>query len=74
MGTMNTTSANPLLNHEACRYCSSPTTVVMHGGACPRVKAIEYYPDGRVKRVEFHGYELGPLPAALATLRRVTCG
>ena len=32
-----------------CRYCGSH-----HEGACPRVKAVEYYRDGSVKRVEFH--------------------
>jgi hypothetical protein len=25
-----------------------------HAGACPRVKAVEYHPDGTVKRVEYH--------------------
>jgi hypothetical protein len=34
----------------ACRYCG-----VHHPGECPRVKAIDYYPDGTTKRVEFHG-------------------
>ena len=24
------------------------------GRVCPRVKAIDYYPDGTVKRVEYH--------------------
>src|SRR3989304_4801743 len=33
---------------EKCRYCD-----LHHDGACPRVKAIDYYPDGSVKRVEF---------------------
>ena len=33
----------------ACRHCG-----YMHPNMpCPRVKAIEYYPDGRVKRVEY---------------------
>lgn len=31
-----------------CGWCG-----MIHGPACPRVKAIEYYADGRVKRVEF---------------------
>lgn len=31
-----------------CGYIHTPD-----GGLCPRVKAIEYYPDGSVKRVEF---------------------
>lgn len=32
-----------------CQHCG-----VGHIGVCPWVKAIEYYPDGTVKRVEFH--------------------
>lgn len=31
-----------------CGYCG-----VVHGPRCPYVQAIEYYPDGTVKRVEF---------------------
>lgn len=38
----------------ACPYCSSAFRAVMHGGPCPRVKAIEYHPNGAVKRVELH--------------------
>lgn len=37
-----------------CPYCSGPNQQVFHGGACPRVKAIEYHPSGGIKRVEFH--------------------
>lgn len=38
----------------ACPYCSGPNSIVVHGTyVCPRVKAIEYHPDGTVKRVEF---------------------
>ena len=32
-----------------CPYCSC-----FHEGTCTRVKAIEYHPDGTVKRVEFY--------------------
>ncbi len=32
----------------ACRWCG-----VIHGPTCPTVKAIEFFPDGSVKRVEF---------------------
>ena len=32
-----------------CPYCG-----VGHVGTCPRVKAIEYFQNGMVKRVEFH--------------------
>jgi len=37
----------------ACPWCSGETSWVMHGGRCPQVRAIEYNPDGSVKRVEF---------------------
>ncbi len=43
----------------ACPYCSSKDMYgarVYHCGACPKVKSIEYYPDGRIKKVEFHSY------------------
>lgn len=39
----------------ACPYCSGPHTAVIHGdGVCPRVAEIEFYDNGRVKRVRFH--------------------
>lgn len=31
-----------------CRWCNG-----LHTGTCPKVKAIEYHPNGAVKRVEF---------------------
>lgn len=40
-----TSSARPL----GCPYCGNMHT---DGAMCPRVKAIEYHPDGTVKRVE----------------------
>ena len=43
---------------EVCRWCGS-----LHGHLCPAVKALEYYPDGTVKRVEF----VGPLPVSQPT-------
>jgi hypothetical protein len=33
---------------EACRWCGQ-----YHGPKCPTVKAIEFHPDGSIKRVEF---------------------
>ena len=36
-----------------CPWCSGFGVQVHHTGVCPRVRAIEYYPDGTVKRVEF---------------------
>lgn len=32
-----------------CRWCAAH-----HAGSCPRVKAIEFFPAGGIKRVEFH--------------------
>jgi len=37
-------------NLSQCQHCGN-----YHTGQCPRIKAIEYYPNGRVKRVELHG-------------------
>lgn len=36
-----------------CPYCSGPSQKIFHGGACPKVKSIEYWPDGTIKKVEF---------------------
>lgn len=39
----------------ACPHCSSYGQWIYHGGTCPRIKSIEYQPDGRTpKKVEFH--------------------
>jgi hypothetical protein len=32
-----------------CRWCGQP----FHQGICPTVKAMEFHPDGTMKRVEF---------------------
>ena len=34
---------------ELCRWCKT-----YHPSKCPLVKALEYHPDGTLKRVEFH--------------------
>lgn len=36
-----------------CEYCGC-----YHTGVCPKIKAIEYHPDGAIKRVEFHEPQL----------------
>ncbi len=36
-----------------CPHCSGPFNAVYHTGACPRIKAIEYHPNGTLKRIEF---------------------
>jgi len=33
-----------------CGHCG-----MYHGSVCPRIKAIEYYPNGTIKRIEYHG-------------------
>jgi len=38
---------------DACPYWSSEYSQVIHSGQCPKIKAIEYYPDGSKKRIEF---------------------
>lgn len=37
------------LTLKSCQHCGN-----VHAGQCPRVKAVEYYRDGSVKRVEYH--------------------
>lgn len=48
----------------ACEWCG----VIHLTSKCPQVKAIEYHPNGRVKRVEFHSGK----PATGADLRNMT--
>jgi len=64
---MNQTSA---INPGSCGYCG-----MIHQGPCPRIKAIEYYPDGfTIKRVEYYdlrnavGIEPNPYSASAARL------
>lgn len=38
-----------LIGNIQCGHCGS-----YHTGACPRVRAIEYHPNGTVKRIEYH--------------------
>ena len=41
------------ISSSSCPYCGTDFSVVYHfGGMCPKVKAIEYFPNGAVKRVE----------------------
>ncbi|NHJ46157.1 MAG: hypothetical protein FK733_00080 [Asgard group archaeon] len=48
-----TTTATPSFD-DKCPFCSTETSWVYHfGEPCPRIKAIEYYPNGRIKRIEF---------------------
>jgi len=38
-----------------CLYCSNPSAgyFIIHNGICPKIKEIEYYPNGTVKRTVF---------------------
>jgi hypothetical protein len=38
---------------KGCPYCSSEANQIYHSGKCPKVKTIEYYENGAVKKVEF---------------------
>jgi hypothetical protein len=37
----------------ACQYCSGNSSLVWHPGVCPKIKGIEYWPNGTIKKVEF---------------------
>jgi hypothetical protein len=50
-----------------CPHCG-----LSHDTTCPRIRAIEYYPDGTTKRVEFHG--AAPIAAPSPGDMTVTCG
>ena len=55
MSESNSTSSPDLSRMAgACGYCSTPSQAIVHGGPCPRVRAIEYHPNGSIKRVEFN--------------------
>jgi hypothetical protein len=58
-----------------CPHCG-----LIHEMTCPKIKAIEYHPNGTVKRVEFFsiGDQLGPvmpapLPVAPLSPYPITC-
>ena len=42
--------------HKYCGLCG-----FWHSGQCSNVKVIEYFPDGRIKRIEFHSNQPQPL-------------
>lgn len=35
-----------------CGHCG-----MIHSAICPRIKSIEYYPNGTIKKVEYHSKE-----------------
>lgn len=42
---------------DKCQYCG-----LIHETKCSLISAIEYHPDGTVKRVEFHAPQPLPIP------------
>ena len=36
-----------------CPHCSNGNIKIAHTGICPKIKAIEYYRDGSIKRLVF---------------------
>ena len=70
MNTTLTTLTTATIAWQPCRWCGN----VMHMGECPRVKVIEYYPNGTIKRVEFHGYAapICPDPLVIISIKGVT--
>lgn len=45
-------------DYRYCEHCG-----LYHAGRCSKIKAIEYYPNGTIKRVEYHDhsyYEMTP--------------
>ena len=36
-----------------CEFCSDEYNFISHFGKCPKVKSIEYYRNGTIKKVEF---------------------
>lgn len=52
-----TGTSNPYINGTpgSCPWCSNPQagSLTYHQGPCPRVKSVEYNPDGSIKKVEF---------------------
>lgn len=47
-GSVVADAAMAALNRK-CQWCGSD-----HMGQCPKVSAVEYFPNGTIKRVEFH--------------------
>ncbi len=45
---MDITASAPSVR-QPCQHCG-----MTHATTCPKIKAIEYYPDGSTKRLEFH--------------------
>ncbi len=53
MSTESNASLKAAQASNACRWCSNGTNQTVHSGACPRIRAIHYRPDGSVKRIDF---------------------
>lgn len=42
---------NYITHGPVCQHCG-----YIHNNICPRIKAIEYYENGTIKRVEYHEF------------------
>lgn len=42
-----------VMPEDCCPLCSGKYSYVYHAGHCPQIKAKEYHPNGRVRRIEF---------------------
>jgi hypothetical protein len=51
-------TATSTTNTNKCPHCG-----FIHDFTCPRIKAIDYHPDGTIKHIEFHepGSKTGPV-------------
>lgn len=47
------TNSDLFVGMKECPYCSDQWSKIWHNGVCPKVKSIEYFPDGSIKKVEF---------------------
>lgn len=47
--TILVSSGEPQWQMTSCEHCGG-----WHSGQCPRVKAVEYWPNGTVKKIEYH--------------------
>lgn len=57
---MNSTTSGTSIYAQQCQHCGC-----VHGAVCPSVRSVEYWPDGRIKKVEYErgqGIEPQPFP------------
>lgn len=42
--------SNTGIEQSKCIHCGAGS----HDGQCPKIKSVEYHPDGSIKKVEYH--------------------